>query len=165
MCINSFFSVSLFASDFLFVFLEYTQLFLTLCIRRHWATQVNELRRVSEWASIAWALTYERQGVSRAGQHVVGVEQKEGVAQDEGRLEVGARGAFGRKQEAEEVQRDEEAAGDQQVDHVDGGMASKRDLGQRQETFISVTPLSFRFQLTCNRESTNGGGGGTRHVN
>lgn len=160
MCINLFFSFSLFAFAFLFVFLEYTQLFLTLYIRKHWATQVNECQSGRR----SQALTYERQGVSRAGQHVVGVEQKEGVAQDEGRLEVGARGAFGRKQEAEEVHRDEEAAGDQQVDHVDGGMASKRDLGQRQESFISVTPLSFPFQLTCNRESTNGGGG-TRHVN
>lgn len=44
MCINLFFSFSLFAFAFLFVFLEYTQLFLTLYIRKHWATQVNELR-------------------------------------------------------------------------------------------------------------------------
>lgn len=71
------------------------------------------------------ALTDERQRVPRAGQQVVGVEQEEGVAQDEGHLEVGAHGAFGRKQEAAEVHHDEEAAGDQQVDHVDCRAAPK----------------------------------------
>lgn len=75
-------------------------------------------------------LTYERQRVARAGEQVIGVEQEEGVAQDEGHLEEGAHGAFGRKQKAEEVHHDEEAAGDQQVDHVDGRMASKGDLNQ-----------------------------------
>lgn len=79
------------------------------------------------------ALTYERQRVPRAGQQVIGVEQEEGVAQDEGHLEVGAHGAFGRKQEAEEVDHHEEAAGDQQVDHVDCRMPSKRDLKSEAE--------------------------------
>lgn len=41
--------------------------------------------------------------------------QEDRVAQDEGDLKIGPRGALGRKQEAEEVQCDEEAAGDQEV--------------------------------------------------
>ena len=73
-------------------------------------------------------LTYERYAASSDGQQVVHHEQEDGVAQDEGHLEVGAVDTLRRKQEAEEVHRDEEAAGKDEVDHVESSPAPQPDL-------------------------------------
>jgi len=53
------------------------------------------------------------------GQQVVHDEQEDGVAQDEGHLEGGTVHTISRQHEAEEVHCDEEAAGDQQVHHIE----------------------------------------------
>lgn len=68
-------------------------------------------------------LTCERQTVSSDGQQVVDVEQENRVAQDDRHLKKGAFDALRRQQEAEEVQYDEEAAGEQEVHHIYGGLA------------------------------------------
>lgn len=68
-------------------------------------------------------LTCERQIVSSDGQQVVDVEQENRVAQDDRHLKNGAFDALRRQQEAEEVQYDEEAAGEQEVHHIHGGLA------------------------------------------
>lgn len=75
--------------------------------------------------------TYDGRAVGCAGQQVVHDEQEDGVAQDEGHLEGGAVHAVGGQQEAEEVHGDEEAAGDQEVHHIEGWPASQKDLGRR----------------------------------
>ena len=54
-----------------------------------------------------------------------------GVAQDEGHLEGGPVHTVGRQQEAEEVQCDEEAAGDQEVHHIEEWPAFQNYLGMR----------------------------------
>ena len=73
-------------------------------------------------------LTYERYSVSSDGQQVVHDEQEDSVAQDEGHLEGGPVHSLWGQQEAEEVHCDEEAAGDQQVHHIQGGPAPHSDL-------------------------------------
>lgn len=73
-------------------------------------------------------LTGERDGVPGDGQQVVHVEHENGVAQDERHLKKGALDTLWRQQEAEEVQCDEEEAGDEEVDHVQGGPAPQRQL-------------------------------------
>ena len=77
-------------------------------------------------------LTDERRLVSGDGQQVVHDEQEDRVAQDEGHLEGRAIDTVGRQQEAEDVHRDEEAAGDQQVHHVEDGSASQNQLRKRE---------------------------------
>ena len=81
---------------------------------------------------LSLTLTYERYSVSSDWQQVVHYEQEDGVSQDEGHLEGGSIHILGRQQEAEEVHCDEERAGDQQVQHIQGGPAPHSDL-QRAE--------------------------------
>lgn len=81
-----------------------------------------------------YELTHERYGVSCDRQHVIDVEQENRVAQDERHLKKGTVAALGRQHEAEEVQCNEKAAGDQQVDHIEGGPAPKWDLDPCQQT-------------------------------
>ena len=79
------------------------------------------------------SLTHERRLLPGDGQQVVHDEQEDRVAQDEGHLEGGPVHTMGRQHEAEEVQRDEEAAGDQQVHHVEGRPPSQNDLREAQK--------------------------------
>lgn len=69
-------------------------------------------------------LTYERYGVSCNRQQAVHVEQEDSVAQDEGHLEQRAVNILRRQHEAEQVHCDQEAAGYQQVHHIQGGPTS-----------------------------------------
>ena len=91
-------------------------------------------------------LTYKRDGVARDGQQVVHDEQEDGVAQDEGHLEGGAVDALGGEQEAEEVDGDQEAAGDEEVHHVQSGSAPHHDLDR--ETQSNSTSWEPRGALT-----------------
>ena len=77
------------------------------------------------------------------GEQVVHDEQEDRVAQDEGHLEGGAVHAVGRQHEAEEIQRDEEAAGDQQVHHVEGRPPFQNDLREAQKN----NALRFKFSM------------------
>ena len=79
-------------------------------------------------------------------QQVVHDEQEDGVAQDEGHLEGGAVHSLGRQQEAEEVHCDEEAAGDQQVHHIEHWPTSQNDLGKRRR--YSGRPQHFSQTYT-----------------
>lgn len=74
--------------------------------------------------------TDERRCLPGDGQQVVHDEQEDCVAEDEGHLEGGSV-AFRRQQKAEEVQCDEEAAGDQKVHHVGEWSTSQNDLKKR----------------------------------
>ena len=68
-------------------------------------------------------LTDERRSLPSGWQQVIHDEQEDGVSQDEGHLEGGSVHTVGGQHEAEEVHCDEEAAGDQQVHHIEGGPA------------------------------------------
>ena len=93
------------------------------------------------WGNSHWycQLTHERYSVSTDGQQVVHDEQEDRVAQDEGHLEKGAVAAVGRQQEAEQVHCDEEAAGDQQVHHIQGGPTLHRDLQKSRQQLVNLT--------------------------
>lgn len=82
-------------------------------------------------------LTSERDGVPGDGQQVIGVEYENGVAQDERHLTKGAFGTLWRQQKAKEVQHDEEEAGDEEADHIQGGPAPQRQLKQGRHTTTS----------------------------
>lgn len=79
-------------------------------------------------------LTYERYGVSSDRQQVVGAEQEDGVAQDQGHLEQGPVNVLCRQHKTEEVHCDEETAGDQEVHNVHDRLAADRDLQPRLQT-------------------------------
>lgn len=88
-------------------------------------------------------LTGERDGVPGDGQQVVHVEHESGVAQDERHLKLGAFDSLWRQQEAEEIQCDEEKAGVEEVDHVQGGPALQRQLQWCGHTATSKGNSSF----------------------
>lgn len=73
-------------------------------------------------------LTGERDGVPGDGKQVIRVEHENDVTQDECHLKKEAFGALWRQQEAEEVQHDKEEAGEEEIDHVQGGPAPQRQL-------------------------------------
>ena len=66
------------------------------------------------------SLTQKRCCIPSDRQQVVHDEQEDRVAQDESHLEGTSVHTMGRQQEAENVQCDEEAAGDQEVHHIQG---------------------------------------------
>ena len=76
-------------------------------------------------------LTDEWYGVSCDGQQVVHEQQEDGVAKDESHFEGRSVHALWGEDEAEEVQGDEETAGDQQVHHVQGGLPPQDQLRKR----------------------------------
>lgn len=67
--------------------------------------------------------------MSSVRQQVVHEQQKHCIAQDEGHLKGGAVHRLGGQQEAEQVQCDQEAAGDQQVHEVEERPSPQNDLG------------------------------------
>ncbi len=77
------------------------------------------------------SLTDERSCISSDRQQVVHDKQEDRVAQDEGHLEGRPVHTLGWQQEAEEVHCDEEAAGDQEVHHIEDWPTSQNDLGMR----------------------------------
>lgn len=74
------------------------------------------------------SLTYEGYGVSGDRQQVIHDEQEDSVAEDEGHLEGGPVHTLWWQQEAEEVDCDEKAAGEEEVDHIHSGPALQSDL-------------------------------------
>lgn len=78
--------------------------------------------------------TYQWYGASCNGQQVIHDEQEDGVAKNKTHLEGGAVHVLGRQQEAEEIHSDEEAAGDQEVHHVEGCSAPQDNLQFRDTT-------------------------------
>lgn len=85
----------------------------------------------SEFYRCYYELTGERDGVPGDRQQVIRVEHENGVAQDERHLKKEAFDTLWRQQEAEEVQHDEEEAGEEEGDHIQGGPAPQRQLEQR----------------------------------
>ena len=87
------------------------------------------------YVSISAQLSLTHDGcVAPSGrQQVVHDEQENCVAQDEGHLEGGAVHTLRRQQEAEEVQCDEEAAGQYEVHHIEEWSTSQNDLRMRQK--------------------------------
>lgn len=77
--------------------------------------------------------TYKRSSCSTVRQEVIGDEQKDGVAQDEGHFESRAVDVFRRHEEAEQVQQTQEAAGDQEVHYIDAGLTFKDYLWHKQK--------------------------------
>lgn len=79
--------------------------------------------QILEFYRCYYELTGERDGVPGDRQQVIGVEHENNVAQDECHLKKEAFNTLWRQQEAEEVQHDEEEAGEEEVDHIQGGPA------------------------------------------
>lgn len=73
-------------------------------------------------------LTYQGYGVSSDRQQVIHDQREDGVAEDEGHLEGGPVHALWKQQEAEEVDCDEKAAGQQDVYHIHSGPAPQSNL-------------------------------------
>ena len=69
--------------------------------------------------------------VSSDWQQFVHEEQEDGVAKDESNFKGRSVHALWGEDEAEEVQGDEETAGDQQVHHVQGGLPPQDQLRKR----------------------------------
>ena len=102
---------------------------------------------IIQWQSLSNRSTQKWNRVSSDGQQFVHEEQEDGVAKDESHFEGRSVHALWGEDEAEEVQGDEETAGDYQVHNVQGRSAPQGNLGSKVKSERSHTCVTQTLRL------------------